>query len=369
MSNGAKKMKRLSANYASGNLALGLYGFGLAVAYLPATVGGALAPRWILAAIASWLLLLPSQVPSPSWRVWPLAAFVFWFCLSSYWSPSPLDAGNGLLELGVASGSFLLGLTLENERPFYIGLGLGIVPAWLFGWFDPNFDLVGEAAGLAAVGLGTFASPLAVIPWAIVLLGHSKGAILGGFVAIGLGNFSLGVRRVTWLCIVSGIGAALLGVKVFSQGSASIAERWDIWRDTWAGVTWFGHGVGSLWTVFPFYASHQDVVARAAPLQAHNDFLQVGFEQGIIGVALGAVAFGCLLWGRWQTRPGLVLIALCAMAMVGFPFHMPVTLVVGAIAIGGLCRRDSLQCAVWDGRIPFISDVSRPMGYGGRRAF
>ncbi len=357
-------MKKLSANYGSGNLALGLYGFGLAVAYLPATVGGALAPRWILAAIASWLLLLPSQVPSPSWRVWPLAAFVFWFCLSSYWSPSPWDAGNGLLELGVAGGSFLLGLTLENERPFYIGLGLGIVLAWLFGWFDPNFDLVGEAAAMAAVGLGTFASPLAVIPLAVVLLGHSKGAVLGLVVGA-----SLGVRRVGWLCGIVGLGAGLLAIKAVTQGTASIAERWDIWRDTWAGVTWLGHGLGSLWTVFPFYAEHQDVVSRAAPLQAHNDFLQVLFEQGYIGGILAIIAFVAVLWGRWRTRPGIVLIALMAMAMVGFPFRMPVTLVVGAIAIGGLCRRDSLQCAVWDGRIPLISDVSRPMGYGPRRAF
>ncbi len=355
---------RLSASSVSGSLALGLYGFALAVAYIPATVGGALAPRWILAAIVPWLLLLPSQAPSPSWRVWPLAAFVFWFCLSSYWSPSPLDAGNGLLELGVASGSFLLGLTLENERPLYIGLGLGIVPAWFLGLFDPNFDLVGEVAALAAVGLGTFASPLAVIPLAVVLLGHSKGAVLGVVVAA-----SLGVRRISWVCVVAGLGAVLLGLKVLSQGTASFAERWDIWRDTWAGVTWFGHGLGSLWTVFPFYAEYQDVVAKAAPLQAHNDLLQICFEQGYIGGGLALVALVCLLWGRWRTRPGIVLIALCAMATVGFPFHMPVTLVVGALALGGLCRRDCLQCAVWSGRIPFISDVSRPMGYGGRRAF
>ncbi len=347
-------------------LYLGLYGFLLAVAYLPATVGGALAPRWILAAIAPWLLLLlPSQVPSPSWRVWPLAAFVFWFCLSSYWSPSPLDAGNGLLELGVAGGSFLLGLTLENEKPFYIGLGLGIVPAWLFGWFDPNFDLVGEVAAMAAVGLGTFASPLAVVPLAVVIFGHSKGALFGVLAA----GATFGVRRGLWVWGIVGLGVVFLGVKVFIQGTASLHERLDIWRDTWAGVTWTGHGLGSLWTVFPFYAEHQDVVSRAAPMQAHNDFLQVLFEQGYIGGGLALVALVCLLWGRWRTRSGIVLIALCAMALVGFPWHMPITVVVGALAIGGLCRRDSLQCAVWDGRIPLISDVSRPMGYSGRRAF
>ncbi len=358
-------MKRLSASFASGNLALGLYGFALAVAYLPATVGGALAPRWILAAIVPWLLLLPaSQAPSPSWRVWPLAAFVFWLCLSSYWSPSPWDAGNGLLELGVASGSFLLGLALENEKPLYIGLGLGVVPAWFFGWFDPNFDLVGEAAATAAVGLGAFASPLAVIPLLVVLLGHSKGAVLGVAVAA-----SLGARRIAWVCGIAGLGVVVLGLKVISQGSASIAERWDIWRDTWAGVTWIGHGLGSLWTVFPFYAEHQDVVSRAAPMQAHNDFLQVLFEQGYIGGALALVALVCLLWGRWRTRPGIVLIALCATASVGFPFHMPITLVVGALALGGLSRRDCLQCSAWSGRIPFISDVSCPMGHSGRRAF
>ncbi len=344
---------------------LGLYGFALAVAYLPATVGGALAPRWILAAIVPWLLLLPaSQAPSPSWRVWPLAAFVFWLCLSSYWSPSPWDAGNGLLELGVASGSFLLGLALENEKPLYIGLGLGVVPAWFFGWFDPNFDLVGEAAATAAVGLGAFASPLAVIPLLVVLLGHSKGAVLGVLASAIVGLRSWPSR---WVPIGLGVGA--LCFKLWIQGSASIAERWDIWRDTWAGVTWFGHGLGSLWTVFPFYAVRQDVVARAAPQQAHNDLLQIGFEQGIFGVILASVAFACLLWGRWHTRPGIVLIALCAMAMVGFPFHMPVTLVVGALALGGLSRRDCLQCAAWNGRIPLISDVSRPMGYSGRRAF
>ncbi len=354
---------RLPASFASGSL--GLYGFALAVAYLPATVGGALAPRWILAAIAPWLLLLPGQAPSLSWRAWPLAAFVFWYCLSSFWSPSPWDAGAGLLELGVAGGSFLLGAILEDERPFYIGLGLGIIPAWLFGWFDPNFDIAGEAAAMAAVGLGTFASPLAVLPLAVVIFGHSKGALLG----VLAGTVCYGVRYWRLTLGVLGCGLVLLGGKLWSQGSASLVERLDIWRDTWAGVTWFGHGLGSLWTVFPFYAEHQDVVARAAPLQAHNDLLQVAFEQGLSGAALAVMAFGCLLWGRWRTRPGIVLVALCAMALVGFPWHMPVTLVVGALALGGLCRRDSLRCPVWDGRIPLVSDVSRPMGFSGRRAF
>ena len=124
-----------------------------------------------------------------------------------------------------------------------------------------------------------------------------------------------------------------------------------------------------MWTVFPFYATHQDVVASAAVQHAHNDFLEILFEQGYIGGALAVIAVVALLYRRLGTVEGAVLTSILAMGMVGFPLHMPVTLVVAAFACGRLCRRDGLRDISWAGRIPSLAFIPfrRSPNHGNQR--
>ena len=278
-----------------------LYGFLLAVAFLPNTVGGALAPRFIVAGVGAWALTLTTAPPRLSARrAWPLLAFILWVMLSAYWAPSRLDAINGLLDLFIAVSLFVLGAAIEDGEGLYVGLGVGAPFAMVFGLFDPNFDMAGEAAATAAVGLGAIGHPLAIIPALCVLLGHSRGGFLG--LIVGYAVLLAVICRHGWcrwlavavICLLGGF----LGYRVWFEPHGSLWERWAVWQDVWAGTSWLGNGLGSIWTVFPYYATHQDVVMSAAVQHAHNDFLEILFEQGYIGGSLAAIAAGALLYQR-----------------------------------------------------------------------
>lgn len=312
---------------------LGAFGLLLAVAWLPGSLGASILGRLLVAALLPWLILPIVPRMSLSLRSVPLAVFVIWTACSAGWSPAPADALWGLLQLFIASGCFLLGLSADDDEPFYVGLGLGVPLAMAFGGFNPNFDLGGEAAAVATVGLAALDSPFVIIPLAAVLLAHSKGALLGLLVA-SLAGFRSWWFRGLLVCLVAG----LAWYRGSGEGWASLYERWDIWRDTWAGLSVFGHGLGSFFTAYPWAASYQDVIMRPVE-HAHNDFLEIVFEQGYVGGLLAICALVFLVWGRVRTVSGLVLIAVCAEAMVGFPLHNPITMVVAAFAVGGLCRR------------------------------
>lgn len=328
---------------------VGGFGFLLATAYLPNTVGGALAPRFVIAAVIPWLLL--GEPPRLDLRrSLPLAVFLVWTGLTAFITPAPLDAADRLLELFAASGAFLLGATVVAE-PFYIGLGVGVPIAILYGGFNPNFDLGGEAAATAAVGLGALSNPLGIIPLVFVLFGYSKGAWLGTFAAL-----CVGLRSRSWVYRLAAIGMGVaLVLRIVFSSKASLWERWAIWQDTWAGTSILGNGLGSMWARFPFYATHQDVIQTAAVQHAHNDFLEILFEQGYIGGILALIAVFALLYGRMRTVEGVVLVAILAMGLVGFPLHMPFTMVVAAFTIGGLCRSSGIRGVSWPRGISFVA--------------
>ena len=289
--------------------------------------------------------------------------------LSAYWAPSRLDAINGLLDLFIAVSLFVLGAAIEDGEGLYVGLGVGAPFAMFFGLFDPNFDMAGEAAATAAVGLGAFGHPLAIIPALCVLLGHSRGGLLG--LTIGFALILAYLCRRGW---VYGFAAIIvlggfLAFRVYTEPHGSLLERWAVWQDVWAGTSWLGNGLGSIWTVFPYYATHQDVVMSAAVQHAHNDFLEILFEQGYIGGFLAVIAVVALLYRRLGTVEGAVLTSILAMGMVGFPLHVPVTLVVASFACGRLCRRDGLRDISWSGRIPSLAFIPfrRSPNHGNQR--
>ena len=73
---------------------------------------------------------------------------------------------------------------------------------------------------------------------------------------------------------------------MFSNGSATGEARWSIWRDTlrlMAAYPAFGCGLGTYETAFLKY---QTSVVDAAFTFAHNDYLQLTAELGIVGAAI-----------------------------------------------------------------------------------
>lgn len=334
---------------------LGIFGFLLAIAFCPCS-GGAITLRWVVAAIGPWLIINSTPIKL-SWRAIPLVVFVAYMIASAAWSSNGYDAVEGLIQLFVAGSAFVLGSSIRDPRPLYIGLAVGVPAAMLFNGFAPDYDLGGEAAAVAAIGVAAWGDWLLLpFPLMALVIGHSRGAWLGILAALLFGFRSWLVRGGVLLC-----SAGILAWKVFNESFLSLTERWRIWQDTWTGTSWLGNGLGSTWTSFPHYAKYQDVLQLGGVEHAHNDLLEVMFEQGFFGAALAIFAVGAVLCAKqFRTPEALVLIGILAIAMVGFPLHIPITLFVAAFACGRLCSGDSLRVDAWFSRISHVPKPPRP---------
>jgi len=332
---------------------LGIFAFLIAIAYCPCG-GGALTFRWMLAALAPWLILDHRPVRL-NWRAIPLGCFVAWMAMSALWSPQGYDAIGGLIQLAIAGGAFVLGANVRDPRPLYIGLAIGVPLSMAFDGFFPDYDLAGEAAAVAAIGVASWGDWfLLPFPLMALVLGHSRGAWLGLVFAL-----LVGIRSLYGRLSLSAVVIGIICWKIFREPTASLIERWQIWQDTWAGVSLFGNGLSSFWTKYPYYAHVRDILVISRPDHAHNDFLEIVFEQGFVGAILAICAVGALLSRQWRTPEALVLIGVLAIAMVGFPLHMPLTLVVAAFASGRLCSSDALYLDARPWRISALSGAAR----------
>lgn len=139
------------------------------------------------------------------------------------------------------------------------------------------------------------------------------------------------------LAIWLGLGWTVQRFEHLNPGDLSHDRRASIYRDTWRIVRdhpWIGTGLGTLETVFPRYESYYDGLVVD---HAHNDYLELLADTGLIG-GLCVLAFvGFLGWlGLYHlhraTGPvcrSLYCGALVACAglllhsMVDFNFHIP----------------------------------------------
>jgi O-antigen ligase len=121
-------------------------------------------------------------------------------------------------------------------------------------------------------------------------------------VMIVAGNISGRTRRTTvlgfaLLCIILGLAAyigldaVLARYEVITQSVFFEQDRVPIWQDAWKmaqGHLIFGQGLGTFQWLFPAYERvNPDVPAK----YAHNDYLQVLVELGIVGLVLVIWAF------------------------------------------------------------------------------
>jgi hypothetical protein len=141
----------------------------------------------------------------------------------------------------------------------------------------------------------------------------------------------------------------------FDTRSTALRTRMGLWRRTLVMVRehpLLGVGAGNWPVAFPRYAepgAAEDGVLSAtlAPRQAHNDFLQLTAESGLVGmIALGLLILGTVMAVRRRltsddeetraTTAGAAgaLVALVALCFASFPFEMPGTLTLGGLALG-----------------------------------
>jgi len=105
--------------------------------------------------------------------------------------------------------------------------------------------------------------------------------------------------------------ALLARFTALGQVSARFAEkesRTEIWKDAWFALKQYwptGFGMGGFEpAILP--AERLEVLGPQIPNRAHNDYLEIGLEAGVLGVAMvvmAAVVCLSMLWRSWRRAP------------------------------------------------------------------
>jgi O-antigen ligase len=330
---------------------MGVVGFLLAATFWPGLAGAAEASRW-----ASLCILVPIALFFVRVRltfVHLVGGFLFgWAVLSLMWTPVWYDGVAALMQLTILVGAVLIGAGGKVDG-LWKGLGLGLLvssalcifqalgfhpvidagqaPAGLF----VNQDVLAEITAVVFIALVFERLWLAVGLLPALILTGCRSALIAVFVVGGIAGW----RKWRWRILYGLpllVGGVLLTATKWSNGDS---PRIDMWRDTLAGLTTWGSGIGSFYSAFPKYATLTSDLYQ--PAHAHNDLLELAFELGIIPAVIAALLVLALAW-RANFKEQMLLIALGIMSMVGFPLHSPSTVFVFGIVAGCAARNWSV---------------------------
>jgi len=191
-----------------------------------------------------------------------------------------------------------------------------------------------------------------LVPIGGLILSASRGGILGLVLEFALLAFLSRAHRIgrkqllgaVGLVLVAGTFIVWLGVnKAFERfeqlthGGISRELRVSLYQDTWQIFLhhpWVGTGLGTLVTVYPRYASFYN--GRTVD-HAHNDYLELLADTGVVGGLIGLSFVGLLIWrglaslqlaGSSLARAIIAgsLAACCGLllhSLVDFNFHIP----------------------------------------------
>jgi O-antigen ligase/Flp pilus assembly protein TadD len=282
---------------------------------------------------------------------------------------------------GVSDHPNILGMTLVLIIPFYVVAAYRSPSRW---------ERWGAAAALLAAA------------WAVFLT-LSRGAWIGALAGAAATIAAVVLTTQAWprealqrtdilrrlrqrrsLLLVAGAQAAAV---VVILAAVLLATRWEA-RPQWlfreslsprqdvfeAGIDMFGDhpllgaGPGTFGLLYPQYSGEYPVHA----IHAHNGYLQVAVDAGLVGLAALAVLAGVLAWLLWRSyRSGStrqrLLVAACGGALAGFAVHnladaanywkAPLIAVAAVLAISVRNYQDAPDAA---GPPPAADDPPRP---------
>ena len=310
--------------------------------------------KWL--GVVTGLLLISRGLLTRAWRpparpAWFLAAFCFWGLLTIFWSIRPDQSQSALMTLvELVSLSVALSVTplssreLRVIREMVVVGGTLVAAIALWKWFEFGALSVARLGYDVASGGSTNPNALAFslyLPISFSLAGILFGKSLGPrgwsyltfttmMVAVTLTQSRGGIIGVTsivlfMLCahrkirlstlvVLGTVGIVTWQVAPALLGRFTAGEFWsgsgrlDVWeigiqalKSYWVG----GSGLGT----FPF--AYFEIVARKGggmrrgallELDAHNLYLQLGVELGVVGVVLFAVAFLTLFRALLRTE-------------------------------------------------------------------
>ncbi len=297
--------------------------------------------------------------------------------------------GNGPDHFAILGGRFYRAYgTFEQPNPYagYIGttlaLALGIAwglfteisarirrRGWRWGWKVAGArGLALLGSGIACVGMGT----ALVMSW-------SRGAWLGFGAALVMMAMAL-PRRTRWgIMLVVVILAALIGLYRLGVLPPSLTERltgfvqdvrfedvrgvgindtnyavierlahWQAALDMWRYRFWAGVGLGCYEPAYPDFA----LINWPIPLgHAHNYYLNLAAETGLVGLGAYLLLWGCVFWQTWRvTRQAVGLPRGVAIGLLGTWSHWSVHHFLDNLYVNNV----HLHVAVWLGLLTWV---------------
>lgn len=326
------------------------------IIYVPGITGAAIPSGWALLWFAIPLCLIIDCARGRSITAtdphWLGLTFALWCAVSMAWTVDRNGAMLSFFELGAFGITFLWASGLDDARPVYYGLAIGLLinDGIALAQYFLEMDIVGEISRPAGlfVSKNVFGELSALI--VIVLAGNGlwrwvpvglPGIMLTGSRGALLALFSAGFlwlwrwnRRIALLALLA---PAIAAGATFALGhrTATLDERWIWTRDTIAALSIQGHGVGSYGSQFPSYAHYSDTSTRR-PDHLHDDYLELAFEVGLGIIPLALFFVSCLEGALWAER--LVLVAFLLIGLFEMPLHAPAESFVGAVVAGRLAR-------------------------------
>ena len=353
-------------------LTLALWGFGVAIAFVPGMYAAPFLPRWW--AICLGLVSVPSlnALALDERVLWIMGPMMIWAALTLLWTPG-LFGGAFLLfclalfcVVAVASAN----LKQSPRDVMFASFGWGIAVSCVLavpqffghspvpqmmppGGLFYNPEVFAEAAALAFV-------------WALFAQRFVLAAVLALGIALCHEHIAtfIAVAALVWFFVRSPQWRALVLSTIVMVGIVSLTTRLGsaetrivYWWTAIYSLSFSGAGLGWWFQAHPF--PFEEYV--------HSDLLQSGVELGLAALAW-PLAFGFAFRGSAATRAEKALLMACILEFtVSFPLHMPATLFVSAVAAGAVaCRHADVCVAQLSGR-NLDADAVRWPGSFGRR--
>lgn len=151
--------------------------------------------------------------------------------------------------------------------------------------------------------------------------------------------FQLRIKTSSLISIlISVTGFFVISIHYLSSDAFHDNGRFEMWKMAFKG--WdrfnplFGSGQGTAFMWIPSFQEDSGLNQNNWFIWMHNDWLQILFEQGILGFGLAVIAYGFVISRSFQ-RPYLVTSVLLygAMALFNFPMHLAVHSVLGLFLV------------------------------------
>lgn len=319
----------------------------LSVIWMPGLVAGQL-PKWmVLYACLLWLPFIQIQWDRVTFAA---LAFIGWLGLSVLWSEDQMQAFHQFHRVLVFAFLFFAGRQYGEKwliAAFPVAVAgsliVGVTQGFFGSWGNENFATEFFLLALPFLFVATLKAkiaPAVVVSWLLVaviayllwLPSRIEFIVLYGAI---LGLLWWKARGLLVFAIAIPVAVLFLSDSAWGVISGSVLARAELWINSahmWLEHPLWGQGFGSFNYHYPRFGMDHLAYFDRVEVQighhagaAHNDYLQLLCETGLIGFSL---AMGCLwlILSRAALSASLVLVGIAGvMCSIGFPAQMPVT--------------------------------------------